>query len=140
MVLLGGSRKNHGTADFLGLAPENLSTGFRLQGVFGVDYRHQSVSTEVIPTKMTEAVKAGLNKLLGDGELVHVRVELAEAGASAINYAVIADVAGSVASKYRLLQRALQRLCVEACNTHGWTIPFTQITLHQAIPENTGTP
>lgn len=36
--------------------------------------------------------------------------------------------------------RLLQRLAVDSCNRHGWVIPFTQITLHQATAKATVEP
>lgn len=132
LVLLGGSRVNYATADFIGLTPRNLSTGFRIQAIFGVDYDHQSISTTEIPTKMQTSVESGLRAIVKEKELVHLKVEVAEAAASSINYAVIADFTGAAAPKHRTLERALQRLCIDACNENGWSIPFTQITLHQA--------
>jgi small-conductance mechanosensitive channel len=132
LVLLGGSRMNYATSEFIGLTPRNLSTGFRLQVLFGVDYQHQKDSTEEIPNKMRLSVEKGLLETVKEGELVHLRVELAEAAASSLNYAIIADFSGKAAPQYNMLERAIQRMCVEACNSHGWTIPFTQVTVHQA--------
>ena len=46
--------------------------------------------------------------------------------------AVLLDVSGNLGSRYQALQRLVQKTCVDICNQHGWVIPFTQITLHQA--------
>ncbi len=45
---------------------------------------------------------------------------------------------GSAAPKMEAIERELMRLCVEACNVHGWEIPFPQIVMHkveQAVEE-----
>ena len=58
--------------------------------------------------------------------------ELAAAGASSLDVEIILDLKGDAAPRYRELERALQRLGVEACNAHGWVIPFGQVTVHMA--------
>ena len=129
---LGGSRVTYPTADFLGLAPRNLSTGFRLTVRFGIDYAHQGICTTEVPQKLHRSIEAGLQGRFGEDTLQALRVDFLEAGSSSLDYAVIADAKGSAAPQYEALQREIQRLCVDTCNAEGWVIPFTQITLHQA--------
>ena len=61
-----------------------------------------------------------------------LRVEFKEAGASSLDYEVLADFSGGMASRWNVLGRLIPRICVDVCNEQGWVIPFTQITLHQA--------
>ena len=61
-----------------------------------------------------------------------IKVEFTTAGASSLDYQIIADFDGSLASRYQVINRRIQRLCVETCNAEGWVIPFTQVTVHQA--------
>ena len=132
LVLLGGSRKIYGTPEFISLTPENLSYNFRVRVVFGVDYQHQSISTATIPETLAKTLRTGLLEFIEEEELIHLDVELREAGSSSLDYAVLADFAGSAAPRYEKLRRRIQRICVDACNANGWVIPFTQITVHQA--------
>lgn len=132
LVQLGGSRRNFQTTDFLGLNPQNLSTGFRLNIIFGIDYRHQSICTTKVPQKLREAIHGELVALVGEDQLANLSVEFCAAGPSSLDYAIIADFRGGVASRYQSLHRVIQRLCVDAANAHGWVIPFTQITVHEA--------
>ncbi len=134
LVLLGSSVKTFTTADFIGQTPQNLSLGFRVQQVFGIDYSHQSIATSEIPSVLKERLTAGLNQLLGADKVVNVGVEFASASASSLDMAVLADFSGDAAARYNHVSRAIQRLCVETCNEFGWIIPFTQITMHQAAP------
>jgi len=134
LVLLGGSRKTYQTAEFLTLSPDNISAGFRLKSIFGVDYRHQAGITDAIPDKLWERIMRELMKLIERDDLHSLKVEFKEAGPSSLDLEIIADFDGCVAAKYEVLSRALQRSAVRACNEHGWVIPFTQLTLHQAIP------
>ncbi len=134
LVLLGGSRRTYPTRAFLELCPENLSKSFRARTIFGIDYRHQSISTTEVPQKLAEHLEKELRALLGPDHLKNVTVELSEAGSSSLNYTVLADFSGAVAQRHAFITRALQKLCVDACNENGWNIPFHQITLHQAAP------
>jgi hypothetical protein len=67
-----------------------------------------------------------------------LKIEFAAASSSSLDYEILADFGGEVASRYRYLGRLLQRLAVDSCNRHGWVIPFTQLTLHQAAAAEAG--
>ena len=140
LALLGNSVKTYTVADFLGQTPRNLSHGFRFFGKFGIDYGHQKVSTNEVPSKLRERLSAGLAELVGAENLVDVNVEFANAGASSLDYAVLADFKGPAAARYFAIERGIQRICVDACNELAWVIPFTQITMHHvdAKPEAGG--
>ena len=105
-----------------------------MRSVFGIDYRHQAVSTTEVPQKLTEHMERELRSLIGGDNLKNVSVELSEAGSSSLIYTVLADFSGKVAHRHSFLKRAIQRLCVDACNENGWNIPFNQLTLHQESP------
>ena len=132
MVLLGGSRKSYVTTDFLALAPEVISRNFRVRTVFGVDYGLQAKVTTEIPELLCAEVRRGLLTAIEEDDIQHLKVEFREAGESSLDLEIIADIKGVAASKYETLQRLLQKSAVDACNANGWTIPFPQLTLHQA--------
>lgn len=134
LVLLGGSRRTYPTQMFLQLCPENLTKSFRVRSVFRIDYRHQSISITEVPQKLKAHMERELRSLIGAEHLKNVDVELSEAGSSALNYTVLADFSGEVAQRYSFITRAIQRMCVDACNQNGWNIPFNQLTLHQGAP------
>jgi hypothetical protein len=140
VVFLGGSQQTFTTPAFLEQHPTVLSTGFRLSVQFGVDYQHQALVTHEIPAQLTMRLQEGLQPIVSERELVHLAVEFAEAGDSALNMRVLADFAGSAASRWLMLRRAIQRLCVEACNDYDWVIPFAQMTLHLATQAATNVP
>lgn len=132
LVQLGGARVTYPTAEFLTLSPKNLSANFRVAVSFGIDYSHQAICTTAVPAAMESKLTGELGALVGADNLVNVRVEFERAGASSLDYAVLADFSGEVARQSDQLQRAIQRILVDACNEHGWVIPFQQVTLHQA--------
>ncbi|MCP4936620.1 MAG: hypothetical protein GY927_21070 [bacterium] len=131
---LGGSLVTYETAGFLGLAPKNLSTGFRIKIEFGLDYKHQKIATSEIPNKLRDHVHAGLVKLLSTDGIKKLDVDLYKAGDSALIYEVEAELPGHVASFFEDIERDIMSLLVEAVNIHGWTIPFPQMVVrHQRV-------
>lgn len=132
IVQKGGSIKSFQTSEFLSLHPLILSTGFRVQISFGIDYGHQEIVPHEIPKLMTSKLSNILTREGYGDATVKISVEFEEAAASSLNFAVIIDFSGEVAYDYQTLKRLMQRICVEACNDHGWTIPFPQLTLHMA--------
>lgn len=129
---LGGSRKIYPTSDFLALAPENLSHGFRVQSVFGIDYGHQAICTEQVPAIFQERLEKELIEKFGAENVRSVKVEFSSAGSSSLDYTILADFDGEVASRYNVISRMLQKVCTDVCNEQEWVIPFTQLTIHQA--------
>ena len=132
LELLGGALVTYQTGDFLGLAPQNLSAGFRRIVRFGIDYAHQAICTTQVPEIFAARIRTGIEARFGDDVLEALRVEFCEAGASSLDYQINADFVGKVAPQHEAIGRAIQKLCVETCNEQGWGIPFTQITVHQA--------
>lgn len=133
LVKLGGARITMPTVKFIEACPVNLSGGFRISSVIGIDYAHQAEATGKIPEKMWAYLTRELGTLAGGREGLHsLKVEFANAGSSSLDLAIIADFDGELAARYEVFSRAMQRLAVECCQANGWNIPFTQITLHQA--------
>jgi hypothetical protein len=136
LELLGGASKTYTTMDYLSQSPMNLSSGYRLWITFGLDYAHQAIITREIPAIFEKAIIDDLT-VQGHGDSINrIRVEFEEAGASSLDLAVLADFKGNAGSKYSLLSRAIQRICVDTCNVHHWVIPFQQVTVHVAEPSD----
>ena len=129
---LGKAPVTYQTADFLRLNPQNLSNGFRISTTFGIDYRHQSDSTTTIPQLMEKYLREGLAKVANPEWIRTIEVEIDEAAASSINYDIDVDVSGEASPYYEAIERALTKILINACNENKWSIPFTQLTLHQA--------
>lgn len=132
VLRLGGSRKTYPTIDYLGMCPENLSRGFRVSATFGIDYEHQAISTTEVPGVFLAALEKELVSAFEYENVRSVKVEFSAAGASSLDYEIIADFSGDIASRVNTLRRMIQKVCVDVCNEKGWGIPFTQITVHQA--------
>jgi hypothetical protein len=131
MVQRGGSRKTYQTADFMALSPLNISVNFRLKVLFGISYDLQKDAT----TRILEILESHISEQIdteGYGKnLLNLRVEFAQAGASSLDLVVIADFRGELAPLYQRLSRAIQRWCVDACTLNNWEIPFPQLTIHK---------
>ena len=132
IVPVGGSFKSYPTTEFLARIPRNLSHNFRLQSRFPIDYSHADLVADVIPAALESALRDAIGALMPPEHLLHVRVELAEAAASSLDLAVIADFAGAAAPHFSNLQRLLTRVCALTSFAAGWTIPFRQVVVHRA--------
>ena len=132
LKLKGSALKYYSTTDYLAQSPTNLSSGYRLTGIFGLDYRHQGIATGEIPKIIQEAVTVELAKAGHGNHIERIRVEFKEAGASSLDMAILAEFNGEAGSKYWVLERAIQRICVDVCNLHDWVIPFQQVSVHMA--------
>ncbi|WP_462322471.1 hypothetical protein [Halochromatium sp.] len=129
---LGGAEIVYPTSDFLQQHPRRLAERFRIVEHFGIDYAHRAIATSEVPDLMQAALTEALPAMLDEGQLQAVTVIFAAAGTSSLDYRIEVRLDGSAASSTELIRGAIQRILVDACNRHGWTIPFTQITLHQA--------
>lgn len=116
--------------NFIKSATHNLSEGFGLFVSFGLDYSLQPQMTSDIPEKLEKSVSRLLEESRFSDCVKKLRVEFAEAGTSSLNLMIIALFNGKAADDYYPLRRFLQRAAVDACNEHGWVIPFNQITVH----------
>ncbi|MBF0453793.1 MAG: hypothetical protein HQL72_03120 [Magnetococcales bacterium] len=130
LQLAGGAQKSYGISNFLGNNPLNLSTGFCITTLFGIDYQYQDRATTEIPRLFKEGVLEGLEKR-GFGEhLTDVKCEFEEAAASSLNYKIMVNYSGEAANAYNPIKRALQQLAVDVCNQHKLEVPFNQLTIH----------
>jgi predicted nucleic acid-binding Zn-ribbon protein len=143
IVKLGGTRKVIPTAEFLSLHPANLSKNFRLEVPFGIDYSHQAIAISKVPKILEVTVQRALIEKIDKELFLSVKVFFTSAAASSLDYRIVVDLDGDLAPRRDALKDLISATCVEACNQHGWVIPFTQITVHQAeIPtsESESTP
>lgn len=130
LVVLGGSHVTYPTAAFLAQQPKNLSSGFRIESTFGIDYRHQAIATTDVPRILREQITAGLSAILPREHVIDVLVQLTSPGVSSLDYLVAVHLHGDAADKTGVVRLALARIFVETCQAQGWVIPFTQITVH----------
>ena len=129
VVAPGGSQKIIPSPQFMELAPVNLSTGFRREVIFGLDYNLQSIAVTEIPEKMTAHLKTLLEEKLGKG-LQYLRVDLMEAADSSINFVVMVDCGPDTGQHWLMIPRWIQTALVDLCNREGWSIPFPQLQVH----------
>ncbi len=132
---LGGSKMQVKSADFCISRLINLSSGFRINLNFGLDYKHQAEIIETIPQIFKTSLEAKLAFLHLDFTINKLSIELARAGSSSLDLAIILDCDGKVAKEYQKLERILSRLCVEVCNENEFVIAFDQMRIHLAEPE-----
>ena len=122
--------RNYPTAAFLALNPRNLSNGFEISSSFGIDYTHQKDALIKIPDLLASAIRETLGQDEDGDATKDLRVELAEAGASSLDYTVQVDFSGKAAARYDILERKITQALVAACSKHGLGIPFPQVQVH----------
>ncbi|RLB93505.1 MAG: hypothetical protein DRH26_03675, partial [Deltaproteobacteria bacterium] len=91
----------------------------------------QAQSTHGVPEILETHIQEQVRREGYENDLLNLRVEFAQAGASSLDLVVIADFKGEVAPLYNRLSRAIQRWCVDACTKNNWEIPFPQLTIHR---------
>jgi len=127
----GGELLSIPTGQFYTMSMTNLTRlgTFGVTSSFGVDYNHQQISTNKIPLELKDAITAAVTASNLSDALQEVRVELAEAANSSINYWIFVTMHSRVAFSYFRVQRIVQSACIETCGRHGWTIPFPHISV-----------
>jgi len=129
--LFGGNQITYTAANFLALNPMNLSHGYRIQMVFGIDYKYQAECTTEIPKRMTEAFRRDLIKVVGEDNLIRVMVDFFLPNNSSLDFEYEVFLKGSAAHLYEEVERTIIYSFANVCNENHWEIPFQQITLHQ---------
>ncbi len=132
LALFSGSDITYTTEKYLGQNPKNLSRNYRIQMVFGIDYKYRSICTSEIQDKMLERFKIELEDLLGEDQLIKATTDFFSANTSSLDYEYEAYVRGSSAHIYEEVERVMVKSFADTCNAYGWEIPFQQITLHNA--------
>jgi len=122
LLVYGVTRKFYPTIEFLAQKPQNLSDGFVITATISLNYSYQKKLFGII-----ETFQKGLEeKLMKD----NVRVEFNDAGVDSLNLIAMVPYEGSLADKYFVLQRELQRSVVDICIDNKLDIPFRQLTVH----------
>jgi hypothetical protein len=132
--LKGNTLKYYPTTDFLSLAPQNISKGFRYCIEFGLDYGIQSRICDEIIKMFDDGLRKHLKHHFENTppNIHYCEVMFNSAGASSLNLMITIDVDGSCADRYRPLEREIQTALVHICNENGLVIPFTQLTVSLA--------
>ena len=130
----GQSRITYSAQTYLSLNTMNLSKGYRIQTVFGIDYRHQKIMLTTIPELMFEVFYQDLKDLLGKEEIKRVTTDFWMAGDSSLQYEYEAYIKGSSAHMFEEVERVIIYAFGKVCNEYNIVIPFPQITYHKGKP------
>lgn len=120
------------TVDFYQSKPINLSEGFAINFVFGVDYSHQKILFDKVIPAIRSGIKESFESVF-QHQKEHFKefaVDFANANASSLDLRIFIRCDGALAPKRDWLFRNFQSVCVEICNKHGFSIPFNQLTVH----------
>lgn len=124
-------KRYYKTSDFLSLMPINLSDGFGIITVFGIDYRHQQlVTTEVIQKVKQELPQLFSLPMIPKAAFEDMLVEFESAAESSLNLWIKLSFPGEFACFKLKIKREIQRCLVEICNNNQYVIPFNQLSVH----------
>ncbi len=132
VMLKGNALKYYPTADFLNLAPVNISSGFRYDIKFGLEYNLQSKICEEIPALFKTGLQSRLIRHFQDEspDFVHFDVTFHSAGGSSLDLRVLFDVDGRCADSHDVIEPEIHSALISICNEHGLVIPFNQLSLN----------
>ncbi|MCK5073196.1 MAG: hypothetical protein KAQ98_07190 [Bacteriovoracaceae bacterium] len=131
--LKGKSKKYIKTSEFLNMNPQNLSGGFRICQVFGLDYGIQKdILKATIPVFQSKFREKFLSDGKFSGKISDVVCEFDSAGAHSLNLWVKVDCDALLAGNYQKIKRCMSECFVEICNEENLSIPFEQLTIHKA--------
>jgi hypothetical protein len=123
----------YATADFLHLNVKNLSReGFAVVVTFGIDYQYQAISLTRVPDRLRTGLMDAFRHAELEDDLKNLVVDFSAAATNSLDYLIYATLDGRCAASYFSIPRMIQQTCVDICNQEGWTIPFTQVTIHQS--------
>ena len=127
----------YNTQEFYAINLINLSRDetFGVSVTFGFDYSLQSISLSEIPQTLSREIQKTLDDAGYRKNVSNLIVELANANTSSLDFLIFATMSSNVASDYFKLHRLIQQTCVAVANDKGWTIPFPQLTVHQAAAD-----
>jgi len=129
----GGEHISIRSSDFYAMSMSNL-THLGTYGVtvtFGIDYDLQSISATKVPTALHRKITSVFGQSNLSDYLKEVRVELAEAGSSSINYWIFVTMDSQSAFSYYRVQRMVHSACIETCTENNWPIPFPHMSVVQ---------
>lgn len=134
LSVMGGMTRTYPTAHFYAMEFSNLSRdgSFGIPIHFGLDYSLQAISLDTIPAALQSETDAALKQAGYAEALKALIVELDGAGSSSLDFLIYAQFSSTVAADYFKLKRLMLQSAVRTANTHGWTIPFPQLVVHQA--------
>jgi hypothetical protein len=129
----GDCPKTYTTQNYLGLNPMNLSCGYRIQMVFGIDYRYQEDGATRIPQAFKTRLTEELIKIVGEENVMRVEGDFFLPNASSLDYEFEAYIKGEAAHLYEEVERAMIYCFLNVCNENHWEIPFQQVTIGQRV-------
>ncbi len=122
------------TNEFLAAKPRNISKGFYAVIDFGLAYTHFNLPVDEVFAKIHAGVESHLEAedsgVAGQINSISVEFRRIEEGRSLL-YTVILDMKGTAASYYFQVQRMAQEACLRTAQKEGWTMPFTQVSIHR---------
>lgn len=112
---------------FIEEPPRNLSQGFRIETTFRTAQTLPSKAIPLLPQRLSESLTERLAE--EDQRPAHLEVGLSRVFASSLQFTILADFKGKLASQHPQLTLAIQRLALEIALEQEWPLPAHRIAL-----------
>lgn len=121
-------KKYYSIAQYLALSPTNLSYGFTLDFLWGLDYADQGI----LLNSILPSINGKMKKLLQDYAYSPsiFNIDFHSAGTSTLNLNITAQFSGEFANKRSLILKDLQMMLLQICTEEQLNIPFNQLVVH----------
>lgn len=124
-----GVLRTYSATDWFAEPPVNLSTGWRSDVLLTLDYSHQDKITDEIPQLLEAYLQDKFQQFELSKHLTKLSVGFEQMGSSSLDLEITGWFVGTGAYLWEAAEEDLASLCVDACNTYGWSIAFPQMTL-----------
>jgi hypothetical protein len=126
-------KKYYSVAQYIGLAPTNLSHGFVIDLIWGLDYQDQAILiSSIIPTlnSKMKVLLAGYSYPPSS-----FSIDFHSAAASSLNINVLGKFSGEFANQRPQILKDLQSILLTICTEENLKIPFNQLVVRM-IPDH----
>ena len=125
------------TCDFLAQHPRNLSINvFNVTGSLHLGLKHRGIVLEEVPAVLKQMLEERIKSDWIGEHLVRILVNLRKVDSSSLEIFIILVFKGPAASEQTEIGWLIHQVALEACNKHGWEIPYDRLTVNQAEAED----
>jgi hypothetical protein len=116
------------TQNYLSLAPVNLTNGFTLDLIWGLDYEDRGKLLTLILPKIKSSLTSKFKEY--STPVSNFTLEFHSAGASSLNLYLEIQFSGEYANNKRELLREMNKLMLEISIEENLNLPFNQLVVH----------
>ncbi|MCG8472498.1 MAG: hypothetical protein MI742_11665 [Desulfobacterales bacterium] len=124
---LGGANQTLATPLYLQKAPQRLSQGFRIEQPFRISPSLSKKQLLHLPQTLAHALSLHLTREEWCPQNLHVGLKQTQP--FCLEFSILADFPGELASQYPLIFLAIQSNCLEIALNQGWALPAHHVAI-----------